>query len=316
MKKEQKFLSADAFKKAALFLNTNARHLERARFENIFASGSVGNVWIELLKFQNADGGFGHALEPDLRAPESSALCTSVAFQIMRCHKIPEREPFVRHAIRYLADTLDRNALHWRIIPEGIDAYPHAPWWNQEGREAGFNAFSLNPTAEILGIVLDGCVDDFGRDIVSRHMDRVIDKLDSVQKIEMHDLLCCLRLLETDNLPSTVRGRILEALKRLVSGSIATNPDQWKGYCLRPLQVIHRPDSPFMEGLEEAVALNLDYEIEEQMENGTWSPTWSWGDQFPQAWEEAKREWTGVLTLEKLITLKHFNRIAPIAPRQ
>ncbi|MCH8528909.1 MAG: hypothetical protein LAT79_17445 [Kiritimatiellae bacterium] len=261
------------------------------------------------MKFQNADGGFGQALEPDLRAPESSALCTSVAFQIMRYHQIPEGEPFVRRAIRYLADTLDRDTLHWRIIPKGIDAYPHAPWWNQEVRETGLAAFSLNPTAEILGIVLDGGGADFEPSIASQLMDRVIEQLDSIQKIEMHDLLCCLRLLEAKNLPSTVRGRLMEALKRLVSGSIAIRPDQWKGYCLRPLQVIHHPDSPFGEGLEDAVALNLEYEIEEQMKNGTWSPTWSWGDQFPEAWEDAKREWTGVLTLEKLITLKRFNRV-------
>ncbi len=64
-----------------------------------------------------------------------------------------------------------------------------------------------------------------------------------------------------------------------------------------------------MHGLEEAVSLNLDYEIEEQEKDGAWSPTWSWGDQYPDVWLEAKGEWTGVLILEKLITLKRFNRI-------
>lgn len=73
--------------------------------------------------------------------------------------------------------------------------------------------------------------------------------------------------------------------------------------------MIHSPDFPFKEGMEEAVAQNLEYEIGEQEENGAWSPTWSWGNQFPEVWPETKREWSGILTLEKLNTLKRFNRV-------
>lgn len=309
MQEDQKFLSADAFKRAALFLKSKARPLEVARFKAIFEGSGIANVCAELKRFQNGDGGFGHALEPDLRAPESSTLCTSIAFQVIRYHGISEMEDVVRRGILYFSDALDRSVFHWRSIPKTTEGSPHAPWWNQAGREAAFEAFSLNPTAEILGYMIDYGKPDFEERVVSQLTDRMIEELHSLKAIEMHDLLCCLRLLEAKKLSSTVRAKVDGELKRLISGTVATDPEQWKGYCLRPLQIVSSTDSPFMHGLEEAVSLNLDYEIEEQEKDGAWSPTWSWGDQYPDVWLEAKSEWTGVLILEKLITLKRFNRI-------
>ena len=77
-------LSAAAFARARRFVATKARPLELARLRFHFDSAPAVAVLAELQKFQNADGGFGKALEPDLRASESSALATSVAFQIIR----------------------------------------------------------------------------------------------------------------------------------------------------------------------------------------------------------------------------------------
>jgi hypothetical protein len=54
---------------------------------------------------------------------------------------------------------------------------------------------------------------------------------------------------------------------------------------------------------------NLDFIIEAQAEDGTWRPNWSWGEQWPDAWEEAKRDWTGVITLDNLRKLHVFGRL-------
>lgn len=309
MQLEHKYLTNEAFERAVSFLKSHTRQLEVARFEAIFEGSDAKNLLDELRKFQNGDGGFGNALEPDFRAEESSALCTSVAFQILRCHQIPESESVVREGIGYLARTLDRTQLHWRIIPKTTDRRPHAPWWNQDGREAEFDVFSLNPTAEILGYVLEYGDSVFDKGIVSQLMDRVLEELSSLKVIEMHDMLCCLRLLETRNLPPTVSTKVHDELKRLVADAVTIDPEQWKGYCLRPLQVVNDPDSPFIHGLEQSVSLNLDYEIAEQEHEGSWTPPWSWGDRYPEAWKEAKREWTGVLTFEKLLKFNRFHRI-------
>ncbi len=305
MKNNRKCLSPKAFEDAATFIRSQARPLEVARFDHIFNGADVADVLSELKKFQNADGGFGHALEADLRAPESSALCTSIAFQIIREHQISGGEEMVQQGMRYFADTLDRSELHWRIIPETAGGSPHAPWWTQEGRDT----FSLNPNSEILGYLLDYGESVIDERIVSQLTDRIVESLRSMKEIEMHDLLCCLRLLDSKNLPPVISQSVLKELKRLISGAVSTNPEQWKEYGLRPLQVVNCPDSPFIDGLEEAISLNLEYELNEQQDNGSWAPTWSWGDTYSETWEVAIREWSGWLTLEKLLILKRFDCI-------
>ena len=133
--------------------------------------------------------------------------------------------------------------------------------------------------------------------------------IESLKKIEMHELLCCLRLLTSRSLPDRMRSQIQAKTRSLVKDSVVTDTAAWSGYGLRPLQVVERPDSPFMDSLSSAVMANLDYEISMQSEEGCWLPNWFWNDDYPEAWLQAKSDWTGVLTLEKLITLKRFGRV-------
>jgi hypothetical protein len=106
-----------------------------------------------------------------------------------------------------------------------------------------------------------------------------------------------------------MKDQVYRKLTQLIDGTIAYDPEQWKGYSLQPLQVVDGPESPFMAGREAPVAANLDYEVALQNEDGSWQPTWSWGDAFPDVWPQAGREWSGVLTLDKLLLLRRFNRI-------
>ena len=301
-------LTKESFVAAQCFIEANARPLDVVLLHFYFSAESTESVLSALRKYQNPDGGFGHALEPDLRATESSALCTSIAFQIFRTIAAKPDDSMVAQAVSYLLKTLDRARRHWRIIPTSADASPHAPWWNQTGREDTFNSFSLNPTAEILGYLYD-FPEHVPTEIVRLVSDQVIGHLSDLDTIEMHELLCCLRLLQTSNLPQTVREQVRHKLTELVKETVACDPTQWKGYSLRPLQVVESPDSPFMDGLEEAVNANLDYEIASQGEDGSWTPTWTWGDAYPDDWKKARLEWSGVITLEKLLKLRAFNRI-------
>ena len=305
-------LSKEAFEASRRFVETTARPLEIARFYYHFEGASDESVLDALGDYQNADGGFGHALEPDLRANESSALCTSIAFQVLRSTKARPDEAFISASISYFLETMDREKWHWRIIPRSAEQSPHAPWWNQADREDVFDCFSLNPTAEILSYLYD-YQRHVPSDIISLVSDRVTSHLSGLEKIEMHELLCCLRLLKTETLPEDTRDQIRQKLTQFIDDAVNCDPKQWKGYSLRPLQVADDPESPFMAGLEEDVAANLDYEISSQDEDGSWTPTWSWGNAFPDAWEKSRREWSGIITIEKLLLLKRFRRIEGIA---
>ena len=304
----EKLLTKDAFDASRHFIQEIARPLEIARFRHAFSGGSVEVVFDALRSYQNSDGGFGHAMEPDLRAAESSALCTSIAFQVLRSTQTNPAPSFVTMGIQYFLDTLDRTEGHWRIIPPSAERSPHAPWWNQTSREEEFNGFSLNPTAEILGYLYDYQTRVPG-EVFALLFDRVLTYLSGLKEIKMHDLLCCLRLFQTENLPTAIREPLNQMLGRLIPASVASNPEEWSGYSLRPLQVVDSPQSPFMSELKDAVAVNLNYEISSQNKDGSWIPIWTWGGAYPDDWLIAQREWAGIITLDKLLLLKKFGRI-------
>ena len=100
-------LSKEAFEASRRFVETTARPLEIARLSCHFEGASDESVLAALGEYRNADGGFGHALEPDLRANESSALCTSIAFQVLRSTQARPDEAFVRASINYFLETMD-----------------------------------------------------------------------------------------------------------------------------------------------------------------------------------------------------------------
>ena len=56
------------FDAAAEFMATRARVLDRRVFQRLFQGGAPEPVRDAVAAYRNDDGGFGHALEPDLRA--------------------------------------------------------------------------------------------------------------------------------------------------------------------------------------------------------------------------------------------------------
>src|SRR4051795_4500497 len=68
---------------AARFLAERGRVLDRRRFERAFAGGPALAVLDAVAAYRNADGGFGHALEPDCRAPGSQPATTALALRTL-----------------------------------------------------------------------------------------------------------------------------------------------------------------------------------------------------------------------------------------
>lgn len=305
----RRMISANRLAGARRFLHAQGRPLEAALFRYHFESAPREDVISSLALFQNPDGGFGQALEPDLRAPESSAIATSVALQVLRSlDAVDEDETLAGLARAYLLKTLRPALPGWRIVPKTTDASPHAPWWQQAGRPHDYDKFGLNPTAELLGYLYEWA-DHIPEKRIGPITAAVMEALASRQSLEMHDLLCCLRLFATPGLPEALHDTLEPALRTGIHQAVGLDREAWQSYGLRPLQVVEDPASPFLAGLESAVSTNLDYEIETQEEDGAWYPTWSWGDDYPQVWPVARREWAGVVTLRNLLRLRAFGRI-------
>src|ERR1700741_1118125 len=71
------------FSAATAFVAANARVLDRRRFQRLFQDRPAAPVRDAVAAYRNEDGGFGHALEPDCRAPGSQPLAGDMALRVM-----------------------------------------------------------------------------------------------------------------------------------------------------------------------------------------------------------------------------------------
>ncbi|MDF1512486.1 MAG: hypothetical protein P1S60_01625, partial [Anaerolineae bacterium] len=58
---------------------------------------------------------------------------------------------------------------------------------------------------------------------------------------------------------------------------------------------------------------NLEDAIEQQADDGSWQPNWSWGNLYPETCERARIAWSGVLTVQNLRHLSNFHRIENVS---
>ncbi|MCC7407068.1 MAG: hypothetical protein IT442_03295 [Phycisphaeraceae bacterium] len=304
-------LTQEQFHKARRFILDQGRPLERALFVHAFEGGDQQGVLDALSSYQNGDGGFGHALEPDFCCDESSALATTVAFQCLRELGVPSDHPLVQRGIRYFLDTYDSATRCWMDVPPAVNNAPHAPWWHYRDDEPRrMDRCLANPRAEITAYLHEHAElvpGTFLRELtetVVQHLNTLADAM------EMHDLLCYIRLAETKRLPESLRETIMPKLRRAVDATVAREPSQWLSYGLRPLDVVESADSPFASQLDDVVQANLDFEISRQEDDGAWPLNFSWGDVYPQAAQKAAIEWRGRRALQLLQTLGSCDRLA------
>lgn len=146
-------LSRNAFDRAVNFIRGNARPLEKSYLEYRFFNEDEKNVLDELEKFQNNDGGFGNAIEPDLRMPYSSPMSTSVGVRYLKeFDKTIRAQKMIKAAIRYFESSFNDERNGWYALDSKVNDYPHAPWWHLD-EETGMTVIDKNwgnPSAEII----------------------------------------------------------------------------------------------------------------------------------------------------------------------
>ena len=108
-----KRLTPAAFQSAKNFIMDQGRTLDQKRFEFHFEAGSVNAILAALASYQNDDGGFGNSLEPDIRTSASSAIATTVGFQVLREIRAPVDHALVRKGIEYFVATYDESQQVW-----------------------------------------------------------------------------------------------------------------------------------------------------------------------------------------------------------
>jgi hypothetical protein len=308
-----KRLRPEAFERARRFLDTTARPIDRALFERRFQGAPAERVLAALAPYQNDDGGFGHGLEPDLRTPASSALATGIGLRLLDEMGCDGNHPMVRRAVRYLVETYDGSSNVWRVIPGNANEHPHAPWWHDDGTSLArtFDGYRIIPRAEIVGLLhrYSALVSPSWLNDTTEHAVAYVESVARLGTGGGDDLLYAIMLAETQELPERFKARLIARIRRVIPEVVVRDPDKWNSYCIMPLKIAPSPQSLAAALLEDVLPINLDYLIERQAADGAWEPTWSWGELYPEAWKEAKREWRGSLTLDALTTLRAYDRI-------
>lgn len=122
-------LSQSSLNRARELILSQGRLLERQLYRYFFEGGDRADCLRALVAYQNADGGFGNGLEPDLLCPSSSAIGAETALFVMEM--LGDRKPDI---VLPLLDWLEANQTELGTIvhpPADLAHYPHQPWWDK-----------------------------------------------------------------------------------------------------------------------------------------------------------------------------------------
>lgn len=111
---------------AERFIFENARLLERQRLAVLLHGAPSERALSALRAYRNPDGGFGHGLEPDVRAPDSEPVSTLDALDVL-VEVGASDDPMVADAAAWLASIAAADGSIPMVMPTAA-AYPHAPW--------------------------------------------------------------------------------------------------------------------------------------------------------------------------------------------
>jgi hypothetical protein len=301
-------LSSEGFARARAFVEAAGRPLDRALLAFTLGEAGPAPVLNALVSYQNGDGGFGHGLEPDLAAPVSSAIATSVGLRVLSEVEADADHPMVCAALGWVEQAFDGGV--WPIIPPEVDLAPHAPWWSwSKDLAESWNGFAFNPSAELLGY-LYRWREAAPRALLEAAEASLRRTLADVRIIEgAYDLKCAARLARAQGVPGDLRKQLVE---RVIRSELAHDPGDEHG---SSLDLAPTPASPFAEPLAERIDAAIDALIGGQEADGGWRLFWDWGFVDADAWAKAKADWRGWLTREAIQILIRWRRVRGVPAR-
>jgi hypothetical protein len=304
-----KKISKDLFNEISNYINKEARPLEKALFNYYFNDSSQDEILNSLETFQNLDGGFGNGIEPDFQLKDSSPMATSIGLRhLSKIDNNDKAKIMIIQAIEYLEKSFDENRKGWYSVPCSVNNYPHAPWWEfkKDINKTVIDYSWGNPTVELIGYLYK--YKDYLKHIdIYSLVNYAITTLNETSEFKSeHEIFCYIRMYNVVEEEFSIQ--MEDKLKIAVSQLINTNEVEWVNYVPSPLKFLET-ECENLFGIESKfIDKNLDYLITRFEEYGKILPEWQWGT-YLEDWEISKIQWTGILTLEALLSLHKFHRI-------
>ncbi|HEX3028046.1 MAG TPA: hypothetical protein VHT34_01785 [Clostridia bacterium] len=309
-------LTQKDYQEIKLWIYRNARPIELAIWQYFFEDGSQEAVISSLMLYQNADGGFGNALEADNWNPNSTPYTTLRAINILKDIGFSDiKHPIMQGIFKFLESGSYCSENGWYFsIPSNND-YAHAPWWTYD-MEAN-KTEGIGVTAELSAFIFQYADQNseifkkalaFSKTLMNRlHSDEYYGDmgiggycilLDSINQAQLTDHF------DYDYLK--------QRLRKLVSSSIERDTSKWAQYTVRPSDYIRSPKSIFYRDNEDVVAQELDYIIDTRPKDNVWNITWSWfenNDRYPKEFAISENWWKASKAVDRMNFLRNFNRV-------
>lgn len=277
---------------AERFILANARLLDRHRLAVLLHDARVAPVLDALRAYRNPDGGFGHALEPDVRAPGSEPTAALHALEVLAGVGALD-DPMVAEAAAWIGTIADPDGGVPFVLPSAA-AHPHAPWMVPS--DGGSHL-----TFALAGALWEaGSSDPW----LVRATEWCWAKLERPDELGAYWVKFSLDFL--DHVPD--RARAVAAIETLrpklgADGSIPV-PGGTGDERLTPLTLSARPDARSRALFaDDRIEPDLDRLEQGQGDDGGWTFDWL-------AWSPGQSvEWRGAMTLRALATLGAHGRI-------
>ncbi|MFF9623192.1 hypothetical protein [Streptomyces griseosporeus] len=291
--------------RAEQFVWLTARVLEQRLFAHLFRNASADPVETALDAYRNDDGGYGHALEPDLRGPVSQPLHTARALHVLdsvrRCGG--QR---VERMCRYLTSVSTADGALPAIHPSqrGYPTAPFVPVVDDPPSE-------LLATGPVVGLLHRNAV---WHAWLFRATDFCWQRIDSLEKSHPYEVEAAVAFLDSapdrpraeaaaDRLGRLVREHRLAALDPDDLGAYPVAPGYAPAEHHFPHDYARTPESLARAWFTDAeMNRSLDFLAAEQQPDGGWPIRW-------RQWAPAPAlEARPIVTLEALRTLRAYGR--------
>lgn len=298
-------IGANILARAEQFIWLTARVLEQRRFAHDFLGGDPDAVETALAAYRNEDGGYGHALEPDLRGPVSQPLHTAHALSVLDSIGRCEGQR-VERICRYLTDVSTREGALPALLPtqRGYPAAPFIPIVDAPPAE-------LLATGPIVGLLHANQV---WHAWLFRATDFCWSAVEALEQSHPYEVEAAVAFLDgapdraraeaaASRLGRLVRDQRLAVLDPSRRGEYPVSPGYAPGEHHYPYDFARTPRSLARRWFtDEELERSLDHLAAEQQDDGGWPVTW-------RQWAPGTAlEGRPLVTLRALGTLRAYDR--------
>jgi hypothetical protein len=281
--------------KAIDFIWENARLLERAVFEYRFYNGSAARVIDIIRTYQNADGGFGHALEPDVRAPDSHPLF--VEFALGKLYDCGLRDADIAYkACDFLSHHADLQLGIPTLFPTYL-RFSRAGHWNSP-------AASERSLDRLIGLVGLANWQGIQHPWLVQAVEVCLEKIKTTPFDDAHTIGTAFRLLEGVSKERNIEPLFQKLTNELRASRFYIAEAPVMSYGLTPLEFAPSPDAYCRPLFSQAQIDGHLADLESKQEkDGGWPILWG---PPPGA---ATSEWRAIKTVTVLTVSKAYGRL-------